>query len=201
MLDPLMRRLLDPPLSRMGFWLAQCGLTPNSVTGFAFVCGLGAACAVYTGAHAIGLALFLLGRLGDGLDGAVARAARPSDFGGYLDIIGDLIAYGALAAAFGLSDPTFAAPALVLLTSFIATASTFLAYGIIAAKRGIQSQARGRKSFFHAAGLAEGTETIFFFSLVLFWPTFFPVLAYGFAALCFVTAFFRVRDAHALFKD
>ena len=41
--------------------------------------------------------------------------------------------------------------------------------------------ARGRKSFFHSAGLIEGTETVAAFVLFCLWPASFPWLAGAFA--------------------
>ena len=46
----------------------------------------------------------------------------------------------------------------------------------------------GRKSFFHAAGIVEGTETIIAFVLFCLFPAAFPWLAGIFAGLCFWTA-------------
>ncbi|MEL7274379.1 MAG: hypothetical protein AAGK33_13200, partial [Pseudomonadota bacterium] len=40
----------------------------------------------------------------DGLDGAVARATRKTDFGGYLDITCDFLFYGAIPLAFVLHN-------------------------------------------------------------------------------------------------
>ena len=40
------------------------------------------------------------------------------------------------------------------------TGSSFLAYAIMAAKRGVSTELRGRKSLYYLGGLTEGTETI-----------------------------------------
>jgi len=57
---------------------------------------------------------------------------------------------------------------------------------------------RGEKSFFHSAGLMEGTETILAFFLFCLFPGAFPVLAGGVAFLCFWTAAARVMAARAI---
>ena len=51
------------------------------------------------------LLLFILNRLFDGLDGAVARATRRTDRGGFLDIVFDFAVYGAVPLAFALREP------------------------------------------------------------------------------------------------
>lgn len=197
-----MRQMIDPPLARLALGLAAWKVSAHALTLAAFVLALGAAWAIVEGRFALALFLFLSSRVCDGLDGAVARARnQASDAGGYFDIVTDLIGYAALAAAFGWADPAHAPAALLLLVSFMATASSFLAYAILAAKHGRQTEKRGRKSFFHAAGLAEGTETILFFCAAMIWPHAFAPLAYGFAFLCFVTALARSRAAWMDFRS
>ena len=200
MLDPAARRLIDPPLNKIGRGLARLGLTANTVTVAGFAIGLCAAAAVVFGAFAIGLMLLLLSRLADGLDGAVARATRKTDFGGYLDITADFFFYGAFPLAFALYDPAAnAVAAAILLTSFYANGSSFLGYAILAEKHGMTSSARGEKTLYFSNGLLEGTETILFFVLLCLLPGFFAPLAYIFATLCFLTAVLRILAARHLF--
>jgi hypothetical protein len=75
----------------------------------------------------------------------------------------------------------------VLLAAFIGTATSFLAFAAIAAKRGLTSLAYPDKSFYFLGGLTEATETLAFFAAMCIWPEHFPTLAYVFAALCAVT--------------
>jgi phosphatidylglycerophosphate synthase len=51
------------------------------------------------------LALIIISRIGDGLDGSVARASARTDFGGYLDITLDFVFYGAIPLGFVMYDP------------------------------------------------------------------------------------------------
>ena len=148
MLDGAMRRRIDPVLNRWGRGLALRGWTANGVTLAGLALGLAAAGVLAAGWPA-GLALILLlaSRLADGLDGAVARATEKTDFGGYLDIVCDFIFYGAIPLAFALRDPDAnAVAAAVLLMSFYANGASFLAYAILAAKRGMATTDRGEKS-------------------------------------------------------
>ena len=103
------------------------------------------------------LALVPLSRLADGLDGAVARARRPTDFGGLLDIVCDFVFYGAVPLAFAWRDPAATAcAAAFLLFTFYVNGASFLAYAALAAKRGLETTTRGVKSIYFTAGLVEG---------------------------------------------
>jgi len=193
MLDSQMRKLIDPPLNRIGIWLASKNITANGVTITGFAIGLLAALAIAFQFYLLGLVLLLLSRLADGLDGAVARASAPSDLGGFLDITLDFFFYGAIPLAFALADPEAnALAAAVLLTGFYATGSSFLAFAIMAEKRKITTTSQGIKSLYYIGGLAEGTETIAIFVAFCLFPGWFAWIAYAFAAICFVTAANRV---------
>jgi len=136
----------------------------------------------------------------DGLDGAVARATQKTDFGGYLDIVCDFALYGAIPLAFVIRDPAANGVAgAVVLWSFYVNGASFLGFAILAAKQGMQTTTRGEKSLYFTAGLLEGTETIVFFVALCLWPAWFAPLAYGFGALCLVTALSRVLLAQRVF--
>jgi len=126
---------------------------------------------------------------------------HPSDYGAYLDIVLDFIIYSAAAGGFALASPENTAAGVVLMISFMGTGAAFLAFAVIAAKRGIDTDARGTKSFFYVGGLTEGSETIFFFFIVCLWPHLFPFAAWVFAALCWVTIAQRVIQAKELFRN
>ena len=134
-----------------------------------------------------GLVLIVANRLFDGLDGAVARVNGSTDLGGYLDIVADFAFYVSIPLAFGLANPASTLPALVLVASFVLTGTSFLAYAVIAANRGEETEAHGKKSFFYSTGLAEGGETIAVFIAMALLPTWFGVLAWAYAALCLLT--------------
>jgi phosphatidylglycerophosphate synthase len=191
MLDSRLRPLIDPPLNALGARLAALGVTANRMTLIGLALGLAAAVSIAAGAYLPGLALLLLSRLADGLDGAIARATHKSAFGGYLDILCDFAFYAAIPLAFAVAAPENHFPALVLLASFILSGVSFLASAVIAEKQGWRSEAQGQKSFFYMEGLAEGFETIAVLVIACLVPVWFPVLAYGFAVLCVLTAIGR----------
>ena len=200
MFDARLRPLIDPPLNAMGRAIARAGISANAVTLAALLPGVGAALAIAGGQHGLALALILLNRLADGLDGAVARAHGPSDFGGYLDIVSDFIVYTAVPLAFGLSAPANLLPALVLIASFTLTGISFLAFAVIAGKRGEETRAHGTKSFFYSTGMAEGGETIACFVAMCLWPQHFPVIAFTYAGLCGLTVVQRSLMAWQRFR-
>ncbi len=201
MLDAKLRLLIDPPLNRAGAFLAGLGVTANALTFTGLALGLAGAAAVAFGHIGWGLALIIANRLLDGLDGAVARVRGPSDLGGYFDIVADFAFYVSVPVGFGVLDAANQLPALVLVASFVLTGVSFLAFAVIAAKRGATTEAHGKKSFFYSTGLAEGTETILVFIAMCLFPAWFGPIAYAYAALCVLTVFQRSALAVAAFSE
>lgn len=200
MFDAKLRPIIDPPLDRVASILIRFGVTPNKVTVAGFLIGIGAAIAVAFGQFALALVLLLLNRAADGLDGAVARQTKMTDFGGFLDIVLDFIFYSGFVVAFAAHDPvTNGLPAAFLVFAFVGTGCSFLAYAIVAARRGIETSARGRKSFYYLGGLTEGAETIGLFVLICLIPTAFAPLAWAFACLCWITTATRIAMAKDAF--
>ncbi len=197
MLDPVLRRWVDPPLDRAGAWLATRGASAHAITLGGLAVGLLAVPLLAGGHYGWALAVILVNRLCDGLDGAVARRGSLSPFGGYLDIVCDMAFYAAVPFGFALASPANALWAALLLASFVCTAASFLGRAIMAAQRGeTDDGAHGHKSFFYAAGLIEGSETILAFVLFCLFPAVFPWLAGLFAGLCLWTAGARLVDGY-----
>lgn len=201
MLDAKLRPLIDPPLNRMGRVLAGMGVTANMLTFGGLALGLGGAVAIAFGNMWLGLVLIIANRLSDGLDGAVARATKPTDLGGYFDIVCDFAFYVSIPLGFGVLAAENTLPALVLVASFVLTGVSFLAFAVAAANRGESTQAHGKKSFFYSTGLAEGAETIAVFIAMCLFPAWFAVIAYGYAVLCALTVFQRSALAVLQFRD
>ena len=187
MFDALLRPVIDPPLNRLGRWLAAIGISANMLTFTGLAAGLGAAVAIALGELGLGLCLIIANRVLDGLDGAVARASQPTALGGYFDIVADFAFYVSIPLAFGVLETDNTLPALVLVASFVLTGISFLAFAVIAAERGEETTAHGQKSFFYSTGLAEGAETIAVFAAMCLLPAWFGVIAYIYAGLCALT--------------
>jgi phosphatidylglycerophosphate synthase len=73
--------------------------------------------------YAAALVIILINRLIYGLDGTIARQGGPTAFGGYLDIVCDMVFYAAIPLGFALACAGNAVWATVLLVSFSATAA------------------------------------------------------------------------------
>ena len=196
MFDPLLRRVIDPPLDRAGALLARLPFGANAWSVAGLVVGLLAVPLLAWERFDLALVAILVNRLVDGLDGAVARHKGPTRFGGYVDIMCDMAFYAAVPVGFALARPEFAPWAALLLASFVCTGTSFLGRALLAQQRGEPDDGtRGAKSFFHSAGLIEGGETIAAFVLFCLFPSAFPALGGTVAALCFITAVARVLSA------
>ena len=201
MFDARIRRAVTPSLDRLSAILAHFGLTANALTvsGFLFGCGAWAALAF----RQYSLALVFIGcnRVADGLDGPLARRLGPTDLGGYLDIVLDFFFYAGVPFFFAVGRPEFALPAAFLVFSFVGTGSSFLAFSVIAAKRGIITETHGPKTIYYLGGLAEGAETIVAFVLICLFPDHFPWIAWLFGGLCWLTTLTRMTAAVQTFRS
>ena len=181
---PVLARVLEWPARR----LAARGVPAVAVTLVGFGFGVLAAALIAYSAFIAGLLAFTINRTCDGLDGLVARRQGPTDRGAFLDIAADFLVYAAIPFGFALADPgQNALPAAALLLAFMGTASSFLAFAVIAGKRGLESTAYPTKGIYYLGGLTEGGETFLCFVIMCIWPALFPVFAWVFAGLCTVT--------------
>jgi phosphatidylglycerophosphate synthase len=200
-LDRALTALIRRPLQAAARGLVRLGVSADAVTLLGFAVGLGGAAAIALGQPRTGLALVLLSRLLDGLDGAVARLTQPTDRGAFLDITLDFLFYASIPLAFAVADPPAnALPAAVLLAAFIGTGSSFLAFAVLAERRGLQSAAYPAKGLYYLGGLTEASETLICFALMCLWPAHFAVWAYGFAALCALTVLGRLAAGWHAFR-
>jgi len=201
MLDRWAIGVLRAPLGAVARQLVRGGVGADAITVVGFAVGLAAAAAIALGRPGLGLALMLASRLADGLDGAVARQTRPTDRGAFLDISLDFLFYASIPLAFALADPAAnALAAAVLLAAFVGTGSSFLAFAVMAHKRGLASSAYPGKGLYYLGGLTEATETLACFALMCLWPQHFAVLALGFAALCALTTVTRLWAGWTLLR-
>ena len=194
MLDKAIQRALKPLMTRAARGMVRLGVGADAISLAGFAVGMGAATAIALQHDWVGLALLLISRLMDGLDGAVARATQPTDRGGFLDITLDFLFYASIPLAFAIAEPAQnALPAAVLLAAFIGTGSSFLAFAVLAERRGLKSLAYPGKGLFYLGGLTEATETLVCFVAMCLWPALFAPLALGFAGLCALTLLARLR--------
>lgn len=201
MLDSHIRPYIDPPLQRVAKILVRANITANAVTMTGFAIGIIACLCLTQQYYTAALILILLSRIIDGLDGAVARAGQgATDRGAYLDTLTDFIFYSGVVFCFAVGRPETALAAAFLIFSFMGTATSFLSYAILAAQRGLMHEKQGKKSFYYAAGLCEGTETILFFVAFCLLPAYFTQIAVLFGILCWLTTAGRTAIAVKTFK-
>lgn len=205
MFDAAARRILDRPLSGMARLVDRPLVSPNRLTLLGLATGLGSAVAAATHLWWCALALWLVSRALDGLDGPLARrrhaAARGttgtrtgSEAGGFLDITADFAVYGAtvVGVAIGATRQYGAGwlPFLLVLLAYYVNGTAFLAFSSIAERTGRQREDGRSLSFL--GGLAEGAETIAVHSLWLVVPGHAAVIASVWAAVVGVSATQRI---------
>ena len=193
MMDRWMIARLRPGLDAGAGMLVRAGVGADAISWTGFALGLGAAFCIAQQAFVAGLVMLLLSRLLDGLDGAVARLTQPTDRGAFLDITLDFLFYASIPLAFAWADPgRNALPAATLLAAFVGTGSSFLAFAVLAERRGLTSVVYPSKGLYYLGGLTEATETLLAFAAMCLWPAMFPVWAYVFTGLCGLTVIFRL---------
>lgn len=193
MLDRYALQLVRPLIDASARRLAAAGLSADQATLAGFGLGMVAAGLIIAGHTLLALLPLLANRAFDGIDGALARLTGSTDRGAFLDIGLDFVFYAAVPLAFAFCDPlNNALAAATLLAAFVSTGTSFLAFAVIAEKRGLKSTAYPSKSFYYLGGLTEGTETIACFLAMCTWPTHFSVIAYVYAGLCAITTLSRL---------
>ncbi len=144
---------------------------PTAVTLVAFAAGILAAAAVWQQRYTLGLLLWSVNRVLDGLDGTVARVqGTQSDFGGYLDIVLDTVIYAAIPFALILSRPSTTGwlSLTLLLASFYINGASWMYLAALLEKRRQGAAARGElTTITMPTGIMEGAETVIFYTLFL----------------------------------
>ncbi len=198
MLDQRARRLLSPALDSVGGHLARLGVHPLTVTASGWVAGVGACVAVGFGQWHLGLILWLLNRLLDGLDGPVARRRGATDLGGFFDIVADFSIYAGFVLAVAVAVPDARIAALALLTAYYVSGTAFLALSSLIERRG--GSTGDERSLRFVGGLAEGTETVVVYALFCLFPTQAALIAWVFTAAVAVTAGQRISHGVRLLR-
>lgn len=196
-MDDVVRSGLRPGLQRLAAAADRAGLAPLHLTLLGFLLALGATVAAATGSWWAALALWLLSRLADGLDGVLARRQdSATDLGGFLDIIADFAAYGGFVLGIAIGAPQARVACAALLLAYYLNGSAFLAISGLAEKRR-QRVAGDERSLQFVTGLTEGTETItahaVFALLGAVQPSWLPAAVWVFTAMVTITVLQRVR--------
>lgn len=201
MFDRYAIKILKGPLESCARFFISKNVSADQVTVISFVVGIMVLPSLFLQCYGCALVLIVLNRVGDGIDGALARMSGVSDGGGFLDIVLDFIFYAAVVLGFAVADPgRNALAAALLLFSFMGTGASFLGFAIFAERRKIENIVYPNKGIYYITGLTEGVETITCFLLFCLFPAKFAVIAYGFAALCLVTTATRVVGGYFTLK-
>ena len=197
MQDAFLRRQKDRLLAPMA-GTAFRSIHPNWVSVLALVVGLGSVGAILLQWYWLGLGLWALNRILDGLDGLIARVHhKQSDFGGYLDLFLDFIIYLTVPLAFTAAMPTVINlwACLALIASYVLNTISWTTLATLLEKRHRQTVGR-LTSMEMPTGLVEGAETIAFYTLFYLLPDYIAILFTAMAILVFFTAAQRVWWAY-----
>jgi phosphatidylglycerophosphate synthase len=198
MFDERVRASLARAVKPVAVRLARAGVTPNAVSVTAFGGSLAAAALVASGYPRAGLVAWLLSRLGDALDGILARAGgRSSAFGGYLDITLDMAAYSVMALAFAVAHPEHGIVWPAILLGYALAITTTLALSNAAAALGRRVSDTDR-TFQFTTGIAEAGETTVMYVLWVVFPGWLGWLAWIWVAMIIVTVVQRSWLAYRL---
>ncbi len=192
MLDAPVRRVLAPALDATAGLLDRTGVTPLALTAAGWAVGVAACVSAGTGHWTLALVLWLVNRLLDGLDGAVARRRTATDLGGFLDIVADFSIYVGFVVAVGIERPEARIACLVLVAAYYVSGTAFLALSSILERRGEDQQVADGRSLLFVGGVAEGTETVLAYVAFCLMPQYAEQIAWIFAAAVAVTALQRV---------
>jgi len=190
MFDRTVRRILARPLQAAGGMLSDAGVSPLALTAGGWVVGIGACVSVGFGQWTLGLVLWLLNRLLDGLDGPTARRRGATELGGFLDIVADFSIYAGFIVGVALAIPSARIAALALLTAYYVSGTAFLALSSLIERRGDIDQ--DERSLRFISGLAEGTETVVVYVLFCLFPSYAQLIAWIFTGAVAVTAVQRI---------
>jgi len=174
--------MLNAPLRAAATAVDRSWVTPDRLTVAGLVLGLGSAAAAATQLWWWSLALWLVSRVLDGLDGSLARLRRErddrqsresndSEAGGFLDIVADFTVYGFTVFGVGIG-------------------AAFLAFSSIAERTNRQIDDGRSLSFL--GRIAEGGETIVVHSLWLMLPFIAWQLALAWGVVVGISAIQRI---------
>lgn len=200
MFDAPVRRLVARVLAGPARALSRIGVTPNALSCTAALLGVGAAWLVASTHTYLGLVLWLVSRILDGMDGVLAReSGRASAFGGYLDITLDMLAYSAMVLGFAAIHPTGGWVWSAILVGYLLVTTTTLALSSILEKQQAHI-ANNDRSLQFTPGFAEAGETTFVYVLLVLLPSLSTAIGWTWVAVCAATVVQRTLLARRLLK-
>jgi archaetidylinositol phosphate synthase len=164
-------------------------ITPTTITVMACLSGILVPPLLTMNYPISAIFMMLLSGYLDSVDGSLARESQSStEFGAVLDIVSDRIVEFAIILGLFFVDPSSRGLlCLFMLGSVLICVSSFLVVGIF-----IENSTH--KSFHYSPGLMERSEAFTLFTLMILFPSYFPIFSILFTFLVFYTAFIRVKD-------
>jgi phosphatidylglycerophosphate synthase len=206
MSDTRVRTALAPSLARVTTSIDVPWVSPHRLTAVGVVLGLASALTAALQLWWAALALWLVSRACDGLDGTLARhrAGSPTDHassshaGGFLDITADFTVYGAtvVGVAWGATrgEGAYWLPFLLVLFAYYVNGTALLAFSSIAERMGRRLDDGRSLSFL--GGIAQGTQTIAVHSFWLILPQWAGAIASVWAVVVGISAAQRVTAGY-----
>ena len=196
MIDQYFVKIIKPFLEMVASPFYKFGINANYISLFGLSMSFLSFYLILKDLNITALFVFLLGRILDGVDGIIANKTRITEFGGFIDIVFDLISYSLVPLAFILKDNSNAIFGSILLTTFFGTSSTFFGIAIFENNKFIKRNPE--KSFFHVGGFMGGSITIFFLSLMFIFTEKFNLIALIFSVLCILGTIERIFYAYTI---
>ena len=196
MIDQYFVKIIKPFLEMAASPFYKFGINANYISLFGLSMSFLSFYLILKDLNITALFVFLLGRILDGVDGIIANKTRITEFGGFIDIVFDLISYSLVPLAFILKDNSNAIFGSILLTTFFGTSSTFFGIAIFENNKFIKRNPE--KSFFHVGGFMGGSITIFFLSLMFIFTEKFNLIALIFSVLCILGTIERIFYAYII---
>ena len=196
MIDQYFIKILKPFLELVASPFYKFGLHANYISFLGLSLSFLSFYLILKNLNNIALFVFLLGRILDGVDGIIANKTRITEFGGFIDIVFDLISYSLVPLAFILNDKSNAIFGSMLLATFFGTSSAFFGIAIFENNKFIKRNPE--KSFYHVGGFMGGAITIFFLSLMFIFPEKFNLIALIFSVLCILGTIERIFYAYII---
>lgn len=179
-----------------GTKLGKIGIKSDWISWIGFGIGIFAINFLAMEMYGWALLAILLNRFCDGLDGAIARSTKITNFGVFLDSALDYIFYGGVIWGFALADGNNASSACFLMFGFTSAACAMLSYSVIAYKMNSQQDLNLDHSPFYLGGVAQGAETLVVLILLCLFPEIFVPLAIILGILSLVKAFSLIVAAY-----
>lgn len=190
-LRPVKEKLLLPGAKIIGRYF-----TPNQITLFAFLLGLLSCVLILLNQLHLALVFWLLNRIVDGLDGTIARISnRQTDWGAYLDIMLDFIIYALIPISLTIISTKGLLIYLtlsIMLAVFYINSASWMYLSAIIEKQNVNKSINELTSVSMPAGLIEGTETIFSYTLFFFFSEYLPYLFIAVSGLTIIGIFQRI---------